>query len=180
MGEQLMVAASASVDDMLLHHEVSQFYYREAQLLDEERVDDWLALIAPEIRYVSSVSDLLMRRNVANMAGQKRSLLFDDDMGDLQLRAARVKTGLVWAEDPPSRMVRQVTNVRVAPGDVANTYNAASIVTVFCCRRDEEEVTIFAKRRDLLRRDGGALRIVAREIQFEHNSFRTGNLSFLL
>lgn len=180
MGEQVMIAAPAPVEDMLLHHEVSQFYYAEAQLLDEGRVDQWLALITPEIRYVSSVPDMLMRRNAAKSQGQVRSLLFDDDMGDLQMRAARVKTGLVWAEDPPSRMVRQVTNVRVAPGDAADTYDVASIVTVFCCRRDEEEVVLFARRHDLLRRDGGALRIAARDIRFEHHSFRTGNLGFLL
>jgi ethylbenzene dioxygenase beta subunit len=180
MGEQALMVASAAVKAMLLHHEVSQFYYTEAQLLDDGRVDDWLALIAPEIRYVSSVPDMVMRRNVAAMAGRKRSLLFDDNMADLQLRVARAKTNLVWVEDPPSRMVRQVANIRVAPADTAGTYEAASIVTVFCCRRDEEEVTIYAKRRDRLRREGEALRIASRDIQFEHHSFRTGNLSFLL
>ena len=32
-------------------HQVEQFLYREARLLDHERWDDWLALMAEDIHY---------------------------------------------------------------------------------------------------------------------------------
>ena len=31
--------------------EIEQFLYREARLLDDERYDEWLALMAPDIHY---------------------------------------------------------------------------------------------------------------------------------
>ena len=44
---------------LLLAQEVAEFLYREAELLDERRYDEWLALLADDIRYW-----MPMRRNV--------------------------------------------------------------------------------------------------------------------
>ena len=35
-----------------LQHEIEQWYYREARLLDGREYQKWLALCAPEIRYI--------------------------------------------------------------------------------------------------------------------------------
>ena len=37
--------------DLATHHRIEQFLFREARLLDEERWDDWLALMAEDIHY---------------------------------------------------------------------------------------------------------------------------------
>ena len=47
------------LDRLLLTHEIAEFLYREAELLDERRYADWLALLADDIRYW-----MPMRRNV--------------------------------------------------------------------------------------------------------------------
>ena len=47
------------VDRLLLAQEVAEFLYREAELLDQRRYGDWLALLADDIRYW-----MPMRRNV--------------------------------------------------------------------------------------------------------------------
>ena len=44
---------------LLLTQEIAQFLYAEAELLDERRHDEWLALLAEDIRYW-----MPMRRNV--------------------------------------------------------------------------------------------------------------------
>ena len=47
------------LDRLLLAQEITEFLYREAELLDERRYRDWLALLADDIRYW-----MPMRRNV--------------------------------------------------------------------------------------------------------------------
>ena len=44
---------------LLLTQEIAEFLYAEAELLDERRYDEWLALLADDIRYW-----MPMRRNV--------------------------------------------------------------------------------------------------------------------
>ena len=38
-------------ENMLLQHEVEQFLYHEARLLDERKFDDWLALLTDDVHY---------------------------------------------------------------------------------------------------------------------------------
>ena len=44
---------------LLLTQEIAEFLYAEAEMLDERRHDEWLALLAEDIRYW-----MPMRRNV--------------------------------------------------------------------------------------------------------------------
>jgi 3-phenylpropionate/cinnamic acid dioxygenase small subunit len=44
---------------LLLKQEIEEFLYHEAELLDERRYEDWLALVAEDVRYW-----MPMRRNV--------------------------------------------------------------------------------------------------------------------
>src|SRR5215831_20606633 len=60
----MIESATATLDatlleQMLLQHEVEQFLYREARLLDERRLDDWLGLLADDLHYW-----MPMRRNI--------------------------------------------------------------------------------------------------------------------
>ena len=47
------------ITKLLLAQEIAEFLYREAELLDERRYDEWLELLADDIRYW-----MPMRRNV--------------------------------------------------------------------------------------------------------------------
>ena len=40
-----------SIEDVVLQHEIEQFLYREAALLDERRFHDWFALLADDLEY---------------------------------------------------------------------------------------------------------------------------------
>ena len=54
-----MTDQSEAIAQMLLKQQIEAFLYHEAELLDERRYEDWLALLADDVRYW-----MPMRRNV--------------------------------------------------------------------------------------------------------------------
>jgi 3-phenylpropionate/cinnamic acid dioxygenase small subunit len=59
MSDRPIVAKDDRITRLLLVQEIAEFLYREAELLDERRYDDWLALLSDDIRYW-----MPMRRNI--------------------------------------------------------------------------------------------------------------------
>jgi p-cumate 2,3-dioxygenase beta subunit len=91
----------------LLREEVEDFLYREAALLDEWRLDEWLTLFTADARYVVPTTDL-------PDGDPKKDLVFiDDDMVRLRARVERLKSRHGHREYPSSRTRRFVTNVRI-------------------------------------------------------------------
>lgn len=87
---------------------MAQFLYEEAYLLDAWRLDDWLVLMADDVRYVVPTTDL-----PEGVPGRDL-LLIDDDLAQLRGRVERLKSRRAHREFPWSRTRRLVTNVRVA------------------------------------------------------------------
>jgi p-cumate 2,3-dioxygenase beta subunit len=90
---------------------VTQFLYDEAALLDEWRLDEWLALFHPEAA----------RYQVPSPEGPSDDpattlYLVNDSRALLAARVARLKSKHAHAESPRSRTRRQITNVRVWRG----------------------------------------------------------------
>src|SRR5260221_6494375 len=84
--------------------QVEQFIYYEAQLADEHRYDEWLALWTEDARYwVPSGRD--------EIDPQREISLIYDDRVRLQVRIARLKSGFAHAQEPKSRMRRVVSNI---------------------------------------------------------------------
>ncbi|MDP6228622.1 MAG: aromatic-ring-hydroxylating dioxygenase subunit beta, partial [Dehalococcoidia bacterium] len=50
--------SKTKLEALLLHHEVEQFLYHEAALLDEWRLDEWLTFFTDDARYVVPTTDL--------------------------------------------------------------------------------------------------------------------------
>ena len=80
---------------LLLTQEIAAFLYAEAELLDERRHDEWLALLAEDIRYW-----MPMRRNVKYGDSEReftrsRSDInwFDEGKGTLERRGAAIRHG---------------------------------------------------------------------------------------
>src|SRR5262249_60595864 len=96
--------------------EVEQFLYREARLLDERRLHEWVELFTEDVRYwmpmrsnrypaESKAIGLLDQAQAAEAerAQQEELAILDETKATLQARIARLDTGMAWAEDPPSR-----------------------------------------------------------------------------
>ena len=170
---------------LLLTQEVAEFFYAEAELLDERRYDEWLALLTDDIRYW-----MPMRRNV-KFGDTEREFTrehddiswFDEGKETLTRRVRQIQTGIHWAEEPRSRISHMISNVRLveATPDAADAQEIAARCRFLIYRNRVETETdlLVGKREDTLRRvaDGGWL-IARRKIILDQNVLLTKNLTF--
>ena len=96
---------------MLTRAEAEDFLYHEAELLDDWRLDDWLALFTDDGRYLVPSTDKPQSDPDTTL------FLIADDIVRLRARVARLKSPHAHAEAPHSRTRRLVSNVRVASDD---------------------------------------------------------------
>jgi 3-phenylpropionate/cinnamic acid dioxygenase small subunit len=169
---------------LLLTQEIALFLYAEAELLDERRHDEWLALLAEDIRYW-----MPMRRNV-KYGNTEREFTretediswFDEGKDTLTRRVRQIQTGIHWAEEPQSRITHMVSNVQllaVKPDTGAASEVAAKCRFLIYRNRVETETDILVgKREDTLRRTGDGWLIARRKIILDQNVLMTKNLTF--
>lgn len=161
-------------------HEVEQFLYLEADLLDEWRFTDWLELLAEDLHYWAPVREnRLYRERKKETAAPGGSAYFEETRANMVQRVERLATHMAWAEDPPSRTRHMVTNVRVFDTDIPGEYAVSSNFAVYRTRSERDEDHIVGQRRDLLRRtakDHG-FELVRREIRFDMATLLIKNLS---
>jgi len=164
-----------------LHHEIEQFLYREARMLDNEMLRDWLSTIVhPDIRYRLVVRDERFRKDKSR--DEAREVMpFDDDYNILDLRIRQFETGLQYMLDPAQRMFRVISNVEAFPADAENEFVVLSYGIVSRFRRlYESERSMFA-REDVLRRgEDGQFRLLSRKIELGERVVRNKNLLFFL
>ncbi len=95
--------------DPLRLEECRGFLYREARLLDEGRLEEWLALFAPEcLFWVPGSPGGDPEREIA---------VSFDDRRQLEGRIYRLRTGYAWSQVPPSRTSRLLSNVEMFRGE---------------------------------------------------------------
>ena len=82
--------------------------YDEAECLDERRHRDWLALLTDDVRYRMPVR-VTSAAHASTTACCEDMAHFDEDSYSLRKRVERFETDHAWAEDPPSRTRRHVT-----------------------------------------------------------------------
>src|ERR1700761_5354076 len=169
------------VTRLLLTQEIASFLYAEAELLDERRHDEWLALLAEDVRYW-----MPMRRNVKygdttrefTREGEDISW-FDEGKDTLTRRVRQIQTGIHWAEEPQSRITHMVSNVQLleaAPD--AREVAAKSRFLIYRNRVETETDLLVGKREDTLRRDGEGWLIARRKIILDQSVLLTKNLTF--
>ncbi|MCY3919516.1 MAG: aromatic-ring-hydroxylating dioxygenase subunit beta [Chloroflexi bacterium] len=143
-----------TADTPSLRELVEDFLFKEADLLDSWRLDEWVGLFAEDGRYVVPTTDL-------PDGDPQRDLVFiDDDITRLRARAARLNSRHAHREYPSSRTRRFVTNVRVAEtggGELSVTAN----VMVYRFRGGEGAPYV-GSIHYILRRSGGDFRIAYR------------------
>jgi len=162
--------------DPVLHHEVSQFLYREAALLDDGRFDDWLELLADDIAYEMPVRSTRARASGNGFADDMT--YFSEDRESLAFRVQRLDTDFAWAEDPPSRTRRFVTNVEVEPTDLDHELTVRSNTLVYRTRADRPEPDVFScARHDVLRDLAARFVIARRTIHIDQTVLGSHNLS---
>jgi len=169
---------------LLLTQEIAQFLYAEAEMLDERHHDEWLALLAEDIRYW-----MPMRRNV-KFGDTTREFTretediswFDEGKDTLTRRVRQIQTGIHWAEEPRSRITHMVSNVQlleVSPDAVSPCEALVkSRFLIYRNRVETETDLLVGKREDMLRREGDSWLIARRKIVLDQNVLLSKNLTF--
>jgi 3-phenylpropionate/cinnamic acid dioxygenase small subunit len=171
-------------------HEVEQFLYREARLLDERRLHEWVELFTEDVRYwmpVSSNRYLAISKAIGSLdqgqspetalVQQEELALLDETKASLRARIARLDTGMAWAEDPPSRTRHMISNVEVEEGDTASELKVYSNYLVYRTRGETEQDFYIGRREDVLRQVNSAWRIARRKIILDQNVLLAKNIS---
>jgi len=168
----------------LLQREIEQFFYEEAELLDERRFEAWLACFHEDVQYF-----MPMRRNVkfGSHAARENTKIeegiswFNEDKWTLTKRVEQILTGVHYAEEPLSRVSHLITNVMVKEA-LPNAASPTSVKTscrflVYLNRVEYETYTFVGKRYDTLVRDGDSWLIKHREILLDQNVLLAKNLT---
>ena len=179
-----MAVSESRIDHLLLKDEIEQFLYQEAELLDERQFEEWLDLLAEDIRYW-----MPMRRNVKfgeldrefTREGQDISW-FDEGKDTLVRRVNQILTGVHWAEEPLSRICHSVSNVQILKA--TPSMSQPTEVTVKCLfliyrnRVQTETDFLVGKREEVLRSVNGQWKIAQRKIILDQNVLLAKNLTF--
>jgi len=133
---------------------VEEFLFKEAALLDDWKLEEWIGLFTEDARYVVPSTDL-------PEGDPGRDLVFiDDDIVRLRARVTRLNSRHSHRERPRSRTRRFVSNVRVEEaGDGHLSVRANVLVYRF---RSGEGAPYVGAIEYMLRRDGGDFRIAYR------------------
>ncbi len=151
--------------------QVEEFLYLEAQLMDEHRYDEWLALWTEDALYwvPAGRDDIDPKREI--------SLIYDDRVR-LQLRIARLKSGFALAQEPKSRMRRLVSNIVIEETDNGELV-AHSNFMLAELRRGKQD--IFAGRTlHRLRPYADSFKLVSKKVLLVNNNEYIDNLTFLI
>lgn len=163
--------------DRDLNFRVEQFYYREARLLDERQFQQWFDLVDPGIeysmpgRFVAQPDPrdqgeecyLSTDRELDRAMGGDGSPIRLDAYMDMVIRASRPFNARAWAESPPPRTRRLISNVEAHSRD-DGTLEALSNFFMFYSHVGADNHLYTGGRRDILREDDGEFRILKREV----------------
>src|SRR5215471_379753 len=166
-GVGVMAAAvtRADVEDLL---------YREAALLDEWRLEEWLGLLTDDATYYVPPND--------HPEGDPKTTLFilADDIVRIRERVKRLMSPECHAEYPHSRTRRLISNVRIVSSDGDLVTVAANFVC-YRYRRYERIREYVGAYRYVLQQSAAGLRIKERRVLIDaHELGSLGSVSFIL
>lgn len=164
------------VDDATLL-KIERFYRLEARLLDEERHDEWYALLAEDLFYWMPLRENRFRRDKRPEFDPDAMALFDESKADIAVRIGRLASKLVWTEDPPTRHVYLVSNVEAFLTETPGEYEIHYAFVQYRNRSEHDEAMLCGRRRDLLRAVDGGFQVVRRMIILPQSVLLTKNLS---
>lgn len=156
----------------LSYEEACGLVYREARLLDSRQYDEWLVMWAGEATYHVPCNDADADPN------RHITLLYLDRPG-IQARLLRLGYD-AYAQDPPSRMSRVVSNVEVEPvdddPDSARVHSAFNLTEL---RRGEQH-TFAGRVEHIFVIEDGEWRIRRKKVVLVNLDEPIGNMTFMI
>lgn len=177
-----MALDEKAIERVCLRAEVADFLYREADLLDERRYEEWLDLLADDYQYA-----VPLRLNVEFSENDERGetqpgseiCWFDEPKDTVVLRVEQLMTGVHWAEEPVSRVSHVVSNIRIVSVDLPEV-TVSSRFIVYRNRVSDETDFLVGRRTDTLRRVGEDWQVVRRKLLLDQTVLLAKNLSIFV
>ena len=173
--------APSRLEHLLLTREVEDFFYYEADVLDERRYEEWLDLLTDDVRYWMPIrKNVPYRDERGDISDENDIAWIDDDKTTLAKRVRQIMTGVHWAEEPASRICHLISNVRLTDSGPANHDPEFTVSSRFCVYRNRVETEtdfLIGRRQDRLRRVGNQLKIARRKIILDQNVLMAKNLT---
>jgi 3-phenylpropionate/cinnamic acid dioxygenase small subunit len=161
-----------------LTHECSSFLYKEAEYLDDGRLEDWLELTSNDIEYRMPVRVTKVR---GDSGVSKSSYFLTEDKSALRTRVLRSKHQSAWAEEIPSRFRRYVSNIRVELEEEGQVRVKSNLLLFRAWGEPQQTTMLSAERRDVLKRSpDGKFKLEKREVILDHSTLPVHNLSMIL
>ena len=163
-----------------LWFELMRFYIREAWLLDERRFKEWLDIFADDVLYFMPRRKNVLRRELHREVTALGDLaILEEDKRYLEMRVARLETGMAWAEDPPSRTRHLIGNLEATP-QADGEVSARTAFLVYRSHLETDSQLLSGSREDLLRKVDGGWKVARRTIVLDANVLLDKNLSVFL
>ena len=144
--------------------------FHEARLLDRRAYAEWLDLLDDEIIYWVPLGETYRDPDAElNIAY--------DDRTRLEARVERLTSGMAWAQSPPSRTARLVSNVVVVR--TASGYASEATFVLYELRNGETQILAGRFLHELVAR-GGNLKIRRKTIELVTRTEPLFNVSFIL
>ena len=162
-----------------LHHQISQFLYREGKALDDWEFRDWLNMLAEDISYTLRTTANAQTRDRRRSVEPPTTWVFNDTKDLLERRVARLETGMAWAEEPPSRTTHMISNVIVESTGIEDEYDVYVTYLLYRTQK-EKDVTIYCgKRHDKIRKVASDIgfQIFNRKITLDQVTYNSHNIS---
>src|SRR5262245_19456315 len=170
-------AAMTVTTSQALWIELMQFYIREAWLLDERRLREWLDLFTDDVVYFMPRRKNVHRREADREITARGDLaVIEDDKRYLQMRVERLESGMAWAEDPPSRTRHLIGNLVVEPRDGGEVLARTGFL-VYRSHLETDQQLFAGSREDLLRPVEAGWKVARRTIVLDANVLLDKNLS---
>jgi 3-phenylpropionate/cinnamic acid dioxygenase small subunit len=162
------------------YNQIVEFVYDEAALLDQWRFTEWSDLLATDLSYTAPIR--MTRTGAEKYDTIVRTMShFNDDHSSMMGRVGRLQLKSAWAEDPPSRTRRLVSNVRVWETTTAGEYEVESYLLLSRSRYEYATLNILScVRHDLLRVEGDSFKLARREIIIDQSVLGMANLAIFL
>lgn len=161
-----------------VYNDLMHFLIEEAYMLDNSKYKDWVELLADDVLITMPVRQTVSRKN-----GDGRGPLYwiYDTKEEAVFKATRYLGDSAWADDPPSRHRRMITNVRVYETDVEQEYLVQSYLLLQRNTGNQHTFSPFSARRDdILRREGDSWLIAKRNIIVDQAVIGQPNIGFVI
>lgn len=155
--------------------EAERFLYREADLLDGRRYEEWLDTLDDQLVYFMPILRNARFGELEKREATREGLdisWFEEGKWTLGKRVEQIRTGVHWAEEPASRVVHFVSNVYVVSVDGVEggrEMTVSSRVQMRQNRNQYENIVLAARRMDVLRQSSAGWTLRRREITLAEN-----------